>query len=417
MTSTPASATHQHPASELFAQALRYEHRADPYPFYEQLLRQPVVRMDNDTWMVSGHREIGLLLHDPRISADRLPPPQQRPIRKSLLVEDPPQHDRLRRLVTQQFVPRVMGMRDHIDALVTGLLDAHTSERPGQLDVVADLAYPLPVTVICELLGVPREDESLFGSLARRLTRGLDPIDTQTEDEIRELQQTRTELQQYLEGLITRHDTAPGDDLLSGLMHGQDSEGPMDPVDLRVTLGLLLIAGHETTVNLIANGTLALLRHPEALARLRTDPDLVTPLVEEVLRYDPPVQMSGRSTLADIDIAGTTIPKGSRVRLLLAAGNRDPRRFADPDRFVPDRTDNTHLGFGGGIHYCIGATLARAEAQIALTALARRLESPRLVADPPPYRENAILRGPERLPVSFTRLAPDTAGPSAGRMA
>ncbi|WP_328741796.1 cytochrome P450 [Streptomyces caniferus] len=410
-TTTPtASTAHQHTATVLFAQGLRYEHRADPYPYYEQLLRQPVVRMDDGTWLAGGHREISLLLRDPRISADRLPPPQQRPIRKSLLVEDPPRHDQLRHLVTQQFVPRIMGMRDHIEALVTGLLDAHTSDRPGQLDVVADLAYPLPVTVICELLGVPREDEALFGSLARRLTRGLDPIDTQTEDEIRELQQTRNELQQYLEGLIARHDTAPGDDLLAGLMHSHGPEGPIDPIDLRVTLGLLLIAGHETTVNLIANGTLALLRHPDALARLRTDPDLATPLVEEVLRYDPPVQMSGRSTLADIDIAGTTIPKGSRIRLLLAAGNRDPRRFADPDRFVPDRADNAHLGFGGGIHYCIGATLARAEAQIALTALARRLESPRLVADPPPYRENAILRGPESLPVSFTRLIADDGG-------
>ncbi|MEW1750064.1 cytochrome P450 [Streptomyces angustmyceticus] len=407
---TTTSTAHQHTAAELFAQALRFEHRPHPYPHYEQLLREPVARMDDGNWLATGHREISLLLRDPRISADRLPPPQQRPIRKSLLVEDPPRHDQLRRLVTQQFVPRVMGMRDHIEKLVTDLLDAHTSERPGQLDVVADLAYPLPVTVICELLGVPREDEALFGSLARRLTRGLDPIDTQTEDEIRELQATRAELQHYLEGLIARHDAAPGGDLLSGLMHSQASEGPMDPIDLRVTLGLLLIAGHETTVNLIANGTLALLRHPEALARLRTDPDLATPLVEEVLRYDPPVQMSGRSTLADIDIAGTTIPKGSRIRLLLAAGNRDPQRFADPDRFVPDRTDNAHLGFGGGIHYCIGATLARAEAQIALTALARRLESPRLVADPPPYRENAILRGPESLPVSFSRLVPGNGG-------
>ncbi len=398
--------TRQHSASVLFAQALRYENRADPYPCYERLRSQPVVCMEDGTWLVSGHREISLLLRDPRISADRRNP-QQAQIRKSLLVEDPPRHDQLRRLVTEEFVPRVTGMRDHIEALVTRLLDAHTSEQPGQLDVVGDLAYPLPVTVICELLGVPREDERLFGGLARRLTRGLDPVDTQTEDELRELQQARGELIEYLEGLIARHDATDGDDLLSGLMRAQGPDGPMDPVDLRVTLGLLLIAGHETTVNLIANGTLALLRHPDALARLRTDPELATPLVEEVLRYDPPVQMSGRSTLADIDLAGTTIPKGARVRLLLAAANRDPHRFPDPDRFVPDRPDNAHLGFGGGIHYCIGATLARAEAQIALTALARRLESPRLVTDPPPYRENAILRGPERLAVWFDRLAPD----------
>ncbi|GGU70783.1 cytochrome P450 [Streptomyces albospinus] len=393
-------------ATDLFAHALRYENRADPYPYYTRMLRQPVTCMDDGTWLVSGHREISQLLHDPRISADRLNPDAPKPAARSLLVLDPPRHDQLRRLVTQEFIPRIMGMRDHLDTLVARLLDAHRSDRPGQWDVVADLAYPLPVTVICELLGVPREDEAVFGSLARRLTRGLDPIDTQTEDELRELQQAREELVQYLEGLIARRRAAPGDDLLSGLMFGTDPAGGMGPVDLRVTLGLLLIAGHETTVNLIANGTLALLRHPDALARLRTDPDLATPLVEEVLRYDPPVQMSGRSTLADIDIAGTTIPRGARVRLMLAAGNRDPRRFPDPDRFVPDRPDNTHLGFGGGLHYCIGATLARAEAQIALTALARRLESPRLLADPPPYRENAILRGPEQLPVSFERLGP-----------
>ncbi|MFB6438343.1 cytochrome P450 [Streptomyces sp. NPDC056411] len=406
---TVAPALQQRSATDLFAHLLRHENRADPYPAYEELLRQPVVQMDDGTWLATGHREIGLLLRDPRISADRLNP-QQQPIRKSLLMEDPPRHDQLRHVVTQQFIPRIMGMRDHIDALVTALLDAHTSERPGQLDVVGDLAYPLPVTVICELLGVPREDEPLFGALARRLTRGLDPVSTQSEQEIHELQQARTELAEYLEGLIARHDADDRDDLLAGLLHGRSPDGPMDPIDLRVTLGLLLIAGHETTVNLIANGTLALLRHPDALARLRTDPDLATPLVEEVLRYDPPVQMSGRSTLADIDIAGTTIPKGARIRLLLASGNRDPRRFPDPDRFLPGRADNAHLGFGGGIHYCIGATLARAEAQIALTALARRLDSPRLVSDPPPYRENAILRGPERLPVAFDRLLPDPRG-------
>ncbi|MFI9079575.1 cytochrome P450 [Streptomyces sioyaensis] len=372
------------------------------------LCRRPVVPEENGTWLVSGYHEISRLLRDPRVSADRLRQEQQ-PIRKSLLMEDAPRHDQLRHQVTEQFVRRIMGMRDHIGDLVTGLLDAHTSQRPGQLDVVGDLAYPLPVTLICELLGVPREDEPVFGSIARRLTRGLDPIETQTEDELCELQEARDELVQYLEGLIADRQAAPADDLLSGLMFGQGSDAPMDPIDLRVTLALLLIAGHETTVDLIANGTLALLRHADLLARLRTEPGLVTPLVEEVLRYDPPVQMSGRSALADIDLAGTTIPKGSRIRLLLAAGNRDPRRFSDPDRFLPDRPDNAHLGFGGGIHYCIGATLARTEAQIALTARARarRLASPHLVADPPPYRENAILRGPDRLLVSFDRLTPD----------
>ncbi|MEU5301014.1 cytochrome P450 [Streptomyces noursei] len=397
-------------ATDLFAQALRYENRADPYPHYAQMLRHPVARMDDGSWLISGYQEIRQLLHDPRSSADRLAPQNKAPkAARSLLLQDPPLHDQLRRVVTQEFIPRITGMRDHLGELVARLLDAHTGTEPGQLDVVADLAYPLPVTVICELLGVPREDEPLFGSLARRLTRGLDPVDTQTEQELRELDEARGELVDYLEGLITQRRTSPGDDLLSGLMFHQDPDQVMNPIQLRVTLGLLLIAGHETTVNLIANGTLALLRNPGVLARLRTDPDLATPLVEEVLRHDPPVQMSGRSALADIGIAGTTIPKGSRIRLMLAAGNRDANRFADPDLFVPDRRDNAHLGFGGGIHYCIGATLARAEAQIALAAIARRLRSPRLVTDPPPYRENAVLRGPERLVVAFERLTPDSA--------
>ncbi|WP_432097003.1 cytochrome P450 [Streptomyces sp. bgisy100] len=397
-------------AGDLFAQVLRQDHRADPYPSYARMRRRPVDRLDDGSWLVSGYREIRQLLHDPRSSADRLDPQNKIPkAARSLLMQDPPLHDQLRRVVTEEFIPRIMGMRDHLGELVARLLDAHIGDGPGRLDVVADLAYPLPVTVICELLGVPPEDEALFGSLARRLTRGLDPVDTQTEEELRALDEARGELVAYLEGLIAERRTDPGDDLLSGLMFHPDPDEVMNPVQLRVTLGLLLIAGHETTVNLIANGTLALLRNPDVLARLRADPDLATPLVEEVLRYDPPVQMSARSALADIDIAGTTIPRGSRIRLMLAAGNRDAMRFDDPDRFVPDRADNAHLGFGGGLHYCIGATLARAEAQIAFTALARRLQAPRLVTDPPPYRENAILRGPERLLVAFDGLSPDHA--------
>ena len=178
----------------------------------------------------------------------------------------------------------------------------------------------------------------------------------------------------------------------------------MDEQELLSTMALLLVAGHETTVNLIANGTLALLRHPNVLDRLRHEPDLVVTLVEEVMRYDPPVQFRTRTTLAEVEAAGMIIPEGATVVLLLASGSRDPARFPDADRFVPDREDNQHLGFGGGNHYCVGAPLARIEAHIALGALARRLVDPRLVADPPPYRQNAALRGPEHLFVQFDRL-------------
>ena len=183
----------------------------------------------------------------------------------------------------------------------------------------------------------------------------------------------------------------------------------MSREDLLATSALLLVAGHETTVNLITNGMLTLLRHPGVLDRLNHEPGLIIPLVEELLRYEPPVQMrTNRTTIADIDIAGTTIPRGSPLAVMLAAGNRDPSRFADPDLFVPDRTNNAHLGFFGGIHYCYGAPLARTEAQVALPQLARRLVNPRLVTDPPPYRPNPELRGPKHLFVEYDAVAAAT---------
>jgi cytochrome P450 len=185
--------------------------------------------------------------------------------------------------------------------------------------------------------------------------------------------------------------------------------------DLLATADLLLVAGHETPVNLITNGMLTLLRHPDVLERLSHEPGLITTLVEELLRYEPPVQMiSSRTALADIDIAGTTIPADSPLVLLVAAGSRDPRRFPDPDRFDPDRRGNQHLGFGGGIHYCFGAALARTEAQVVLPELARRLINPRLVTDPPPYRPNPGLRGPRHLQVTFDAVAPAAAPVRAG---
>jgi cytochrome P450 len=201
-----------------------------------------------------------------------------------------------------------------------------------------------------------------------------------------------------MEELVETHRQSPGDDLLSAMDSDDGPEGRMPAEQLVGTGLLLLIAGHETTVNLIANGALTLLRHPEALRRLRNDPDLVIPMVEELLRYEPPVHfVPFRTALDNIDIAGTTIPKGAGITLVLAAGNRDPGRFPDPDLFIPDRKNNGHLGFGGGIHLCFGAPLARLEAQIALTEFALRLQNPRLVTDPPPYRPSPFLRGPRHL--------------------
>jgi cytochrome P450 len=189
--------------------------------------------------------------------------------------------------------------------------------------------------------------------------------------------------------------------MLSGLANDDEADA-MSDTDLQVTGMLLLIAGHETTVNLIANGTLTLLRNPDALARLRQEPAWAVPMTEELLRLEPPVQyLPNRAALADISIDGTTIPKGSQLTLLIGAANRDPGRFADPDRFDPDRPDNQHLGFGSGVHYCFGAPLARLEVHLALAALASRLDNPRLTEDPPPYRPSPVLRGPINLRVGY----------------
>ncbi|HWO62165.1 MAG TPA: cytochrome P450 [Umezawaea sp.] len=398
-----------YPAAVPYGRLLDHANRHDPYPHFADLAGEPIQRLDECTWVVTGHAEISLLLRDPRLSAQDEVDPRApvgsdgKPVRGPFLMQDPPHHDTLRAQTMHQFVPRILGIRPHIETTVARLLDRYGG--PGEMDVVEALAYPLPVAVICELLGVPEEEESVFHSFATRLTRALDPVETLTEQEIADLAVTRVEWREYLLPMIGRRQTDLGTDLISGLLTEGDPATRMNTVELAITLGLLLIAGHETTVNLIANGTLALLRNPDALDRLRADPDLVPFVVEEVLRHDPPVQQTRRRATADVRVGGRVVPAGDKVVLLLPAGNRDPRRFADPDRFWPERPDNAHLAFGGGVHYCLGAALARMEGQAALGALAARLVGPRLVADPPPYRANMLLRGPAELRIAFDGVA------------
>jgi cytochrome P450 len=392
-------------AAELLAQILDPANRANPYPLYARLRETPVAPLADGFVAVSSYADIAALLHDPRLSKDQrkteLPlTGAQRIEPRPFLFLDPPEHDRLRRLVMRQFTPaRVNAMHDRIVALVDELLDAHRNQ--DQLDVVDDFAYPLPVTVICELLGVPREDESRFHAWADTLAHSIDP-DPGQETSLAAMQAAQA-LASYMRGLIAARRAQPMDDLLSGLAAGDEADR-MDDANLVITMILLLIAGHETTVNLITNGTLTLLRNPTELERLRDHPERIPIVVEELLRYEPPVQFVTRFALADIAFTGATIPRGSGIRLMLAAGNHDSQRFREPGHFDPDRPNNEHLGFGGGIHYCVGAPLARIEAQVALTALAHRLVNPRLVEDPPPYRPNAVLRGPRHLLVEFDRL-------------
>ncbi|MFG3044765.1 cytochrome P450 [Streptomyces sp. NPDC048241] len=407
----------------LVARITDFANRADPYPLYTELRRTPVLHEEEDgPYVISSYWDIESLLHDPRISsdatnlaaagADELNQAENTGLPPSFIRLDPPEHDRLRRIANSAFGPpheprRIDDMRGELHGIVTELIDGLAGET--EIDLVDQFAYPFPVTVICRLLGVPREDEPRFRSWVDPLVASLDPETRQGADPefVKTAQEARTQLGMYLAGLVEERAKDPRDDMLSDLAAGKGPDGAMTMMEVLSTAVLLLIAGHETTVNLITNGMLTLLRHPEYLQRLREDPELAVNIVEELLRYEPPVQLvPQRTCITDIEVRGVTIPKGSRIWLMLAAGNRDPERFKNPDRFDPDRDDLQHLGFGSGIHSCFGAPLARLETQIALAELARRLENPRLVADPPPYRPNAVLRGPRHLPLAIDGLRP-----------
>ena len=406
-----------------FKQILDHSHINNPYPLYTEFRETPIALQEDGSYVVSTYNEIVSLLHDPRVSADmrksdagKLDQQRLEERRAQLVAEgkispeqefvppfifqDPPNHDRLRRIVMSQITPeRIQGMDGYIEQVVKERLDAHTQDK--EIDIVDDLAYPLPVSVICQLLGVPREDEARFEAWAELLASALDPGQVETEEQQRKIMDAGQQLRDYMEQLLKTLKEHPDNNLLSGMMRADDVDGPMTPQELIGTATLLLIAGHETTVNLITNGTLTMLRSPELLKELRQDPDLIITYVEELLRYDPPVHFRTRTALADIEIAGTTIPKGATMILVLASGSRDDQRFEEPETFVADRPNNEHLGFGSGIHYCVGAPLARMEAYIALGEISRRLIEPVLVTDPLIYRNNAALRGPRHLPVNI----------------
>ncbi|GAX50962.1 cytochrome P450 [Streptomyces olivochromogenes] len=394
-------------APDILPRILDYSNRADPYPLYAELRKTPVALQEDGSYVISTYRELSGILHDPHLSSDvrnlthPMPAMQERGT-PSFINLDPPEHDRMRRLAMRHFGPPhtpglVTGMEPDLTAIVAGLIDDFAGKQ--RIDIVDDFAYPFPVTVICHLLGVPREDEPRFHVWVNAI---IDSIDynpkTDPQEKLENGVQATKNLRQYLGGLLELRHGHPGDDLLTRLANDNGPDGRMTDAEIVSTANLLLIAGHETTVNLITNGMLTLLRRPEMLRRLRTEPDLVVPLVEELLRYEPPVHIiPWRAAYSDISVGDTVIPKGSQIMLMLASGSRDPDRFHDPDRFDPDRQDNQHLGFGSGIHLCFGGPMARLETQIALTALVHRLADPTLVTDPPPYRPSPVLRGPIHL--------------------
>ncbi|MFI1917446.1 cytochrome P450 [Nocardia sp. NPDC020380] len=407
-----------------FARLLDPAVRADPYPVFEQIRRNGAVRIGEAPVVVlAGYAECAALLRDPGAGVERrhatipmgatpthdLAGPHAIELRDtvSFLFRDPPDHTRLRRLVSKAFTPSVIRrLGPRITAIVDAALDRAAAR--GGFDLVADLAYPLPVTVICELLGVPLSDEPRLRAWSSLLARSLDPVSSSAPEfrpDAEELVRANNELYDYFDELTSTRRAAPGDDLLSGLIAAEDSGDLLTHNELIATCGLLLMAGHETTVNLIANGGLALLRHPEHLETLRTEPHFGAQVVEETLRYDPPVQLIPRIVYQDIRIGELELRPGDLAIMLLAAAHRDPSVFPQPARFDPYR-ENKHLAFGLGPHFCLGASLARLEADIALTRFAQRVIGPRLTCDPPEYRAHVNLRGPAAMPLAYTKILP-----------
>jgi cytochrome P450 len=326
-------------------------------------------------------------------------PEVMKPLSQNMLDTDPPDHERLRALVSKAFTPRLIErMRPRVQAIADGLLDA-VQDRGG-MDLIDDYAFPLPITVIAELLGVPAEDRNNFREWSDAAVSGNASQEYMEEILIPHMQA----FTDYLRALFEEKHANPRDDLVSALVQAEEAGDKLSEDELLGMVFLLLVAGHETTVNLIGNGVLALLQHPDQLRKLKDDPSLIKPAVEELLRYDGPVETSTeRFAREDVDMGRTVIPRGEMVLVVLAAADHDPERFSDPDDLDITRTDNRHLAFGKGIHHCLGAPLARMEGQIAISTLLRRMPNLRLKGSPESlsWRPGMILRGLRGLPVEF----------------
>ncbi|MBF4627803.1 cytochrome P450 [Curtobacterium flaccumfaciens] len=407
-----------HTASTTWDTLLEQDNRHDPNPLYAQLRTHPVQQLDNGAFLVTGYDEVVQLMHDPRISSDPMAKhraegadPGEPALTSAFVMTDPPVHDRLRRQTMRHFGPPhaadyIDGLRQDIDAITNDLIDGFAGRT--EIDVVESFAYPLPVAMICDVLGVPPEDEPRFHAWSSAIIAPPEATDdADAAVKRREADEASRELAAYLGALAESRRGTPQGDLLSGLVNDHGPDGPMSQTEVLNTSIMLLVGGHETTVNMIANGTLTMLRHPDTIELIRDNPHTIAQVFEELIRVEPPAQVTPKYiALADVTVAGVTIPEGAPVWIAWAAANRDPRHFPEPDRFDPHRAGNDHLSFGAGIHACFGAPLARLETQIALATLFRRLVNPRLVLDPPPYRRNALLRGPSELRVTFDGVRP-----------
>jgi pimeloyl-[acyl-carrier protein] synthase len=407
--------TEQAPGADRELNVFAPELIEDPYPWYAAMRAEGIVSYslpglpNARAVMLSRHADVQAVLRDPRFGRAGFRQNVanvigEGPLADSyslwFLFQDPPDHTRLRGLVSKAFTPRsVNNLRQKIDDLVEQLLDRQAGK--AAFDLMGGLAYEVPVLVICELLGVPAADRGRFSEWSAALAKGLDILTIPDPDSVRRGNEAAAGLTDYFRQLVLARRTRPGDDLLSGLIAVEDAGQRLTTDELLATCVLLFFAGHETTVNLIGNGVLALLRHPDQLERLRQAPELMPGAVEEFLRYDSPVQRTGRVALQDLELNGRTYYQGQRVNMLVGAANRDPDQFAEPDRLDITRSNaSQHLSFAAGIHYCVGAPLARLEAQRAIGALLGRYPRLRLTDAAPVWRPTFVLHGLRELQVA-----------------
>ncbi len=392
---------------------------ANPYPLYRAIREaSPVLRLPvpghtgAGVWLLTRYAEVQAVLRGPGFSVDRRRAEivrenaERLPLEllgeagglRSMLLMDAPDHTRVRGLVAKAFTPRrVAALRPRIEAIVDELVEA--ARRRGRMDLIEDFAAPLPAIVIAELLGVPAADHRQFKQWSSALVSGLaqaNPLET-----LARVQRGLEPLLAYLRGIIAERRREPRDDLISAMIAAQEECSALTDPELLATSNLLLVAGHETTTNLIGNGLLALLRHPDELARLRAEPGLLRGGIEELLRFDSPVQATVRVATQDAELGGKALRRGALVVCGIGAANRDPAAFPEPDRLDVGRAENHHLSLGFGPHFCLGAGLARLEAEVAFAALLGRLPGLRLASEAVEFRPNPILRGLRALPVAF----------------
>ncbi|MDQ6909436.1 MAG: cytochrome P450 [Actinomycetota bacterium] len=386
------------------------EYRADPYPLYDWIRENdPVHRAPDGNWVIVRYEDASAVLRDPRFSTnpswlgeETKAQVSTSPIRtvgtRLMMFLDPPDHTRLRTLVSQAFTPKVVeGLRPRIQQIVDELLDDVAAK--GEMDVLGDLAYPLPTVVICELLGVPLADREPFKEWSADASRLLDGY-LEPAAETKGLA-AAMQLAGYFTELVDKRRADPQDDLLSALIAAEDSGQRLTHEELLTTSTLLLLAGFETTMNLVGNGVFALLQHPDELARWRADPSLDRSAIEELLRWEGPVHVTARIATTDAEVGGVPIKAGEQLAVVLAAANRDPKVFADPNRLDVGRRENRHLAFAAGAHFCLGASLARHESRAAIGTLVKRFPKIEQATEGPEYRDHFVIRGLKELRVKL----------------